>query len=237
MAGKHEPRMALFAFSDLEGRALSDATLGGRVGLLQYGNGDPVAPAGFQVDFCGAADARLDADNQQDLEATDYVFGFPLTWGDERWQWKFGYAHLSSHVGDEFAIRVPGALVDRVNYVRDSLVLGTSYFVSPVWRLYGETGWAFHASGGARPWETQFGTELANPLPVGCWTPFVAVNGRLRQENSFSGDMTLQFGYLRRNMLDQTLRLGAQYYNGKSSQFSFFDRYEQQLGLGVWYDF
>lgn len=238
LAGVHEPRMALVAFSDLDGRSLWDATLGGRVGFLRYGNDDPVQPEGNQLDFYGAAIARLDADHQQDLESTDYVFGFPITYGVGQWQTKFGYAHLSSHLGDERVIRVPGSLNDRVNFVRDSLVFGTSYYANPVWRMYGEAGWAFHRSGGAGPWETQFGTELSRPGPTGRQgTPFLAVNGRLRENKNFGGDFTVQLGWLRRNILEQTLRVGAQYYNGKTSQFEFFDESEQQLGMGIWYDF
>ena len=33
------------------------------------------------------------------------------------------------------------------------------------------------------------------------------------------------------------LRLGVHYYNGESSQFSFFDEHEEQFGFGIWYDF
>lgn len=237
MAGEHEPRMALFTFSNLDGRNLWDATLGGRAGLLRYGNYDPVHPVGYQLDFYGAAIPRLDADRRQNLEATDYVFGLPITFGDEHWQWKFGYAHLSSHMGDEYAIHHAGALAERINFVRDSLVLGTSYYVIPAWRVYGETGWAFNADGGAEPWDAQFGTELANPLPSTAWTPFLAVNGRVRQELDFGGDVTIQAGWLQRGVLGQSLRLGGQYYNGKSNQFQFYTRTEQQLGIGVWYDF
>ncbi|MFO0788678.1 MAG: DUF1207 domain-containing protein [Pirellulales bacterium] len=237
MAGEHEPRMSLFTFSDLDNGFLWDATLGGRAGLVRYGTTDPVNPIGYQLDFYGAANARLDAKEEQDLVATDYVFGFPITWGDAQWQWKFGYAHLSSHLGDEYAIKNPGSLANRINYVRDSVVFGTSYYVAPSWRLYGETGWAFNASGGAEPWDAQFGTEYSNPLPQSRWTPFVAVNGRVREELNFGGDVTIQAGILQRGLLDQTLRLGAQYYNGKSNQFQFFNRTEQQVGIGVWYDF
>jgi hypothetical protein len=87
-AGVHEPRLALVSFYEAsDSRTLWDATLGGRVGLLQYGNGDPFAPEGYQIDFYGAAIARLDTENRQDLDSTDYVFGLPLTWGDEQVQW------------------------------------------------------------------------------------------------------------------------------------------------------
>jgi hypothetical protein len=31
--------------------------------------------------------------------------------------------------------------------------------------------------------------------------------------------------------------LGIEYFNGKSDQFEFFDRYENKIGLALWYDF
>jgi hypothetical protein len=238
MAGVHEPRMAIVAFHEGENRALWDAILGGRGGLFRYGDDDPLQPEGYQLDFYGAAVARLDVENQQDMDSTDYVFGFPLTYGIDQWQFKIGYAHLSSHLGDELAVRVPNTLAERVNYVRDSLVLGTSYYPHPVWRIYAEAGWAFHRSGGADPIETQLGTELSRPGPTGrSFIPFLALNARLRQEHDFGGDLAAQLGWLRRGVFGQTMRLGAHYYNGKSSQFQFFNTSEEQIGMGLWYDF
>ncbi len=237
-AGVHEPRMALVTISDMQGGAFWDATLGGRTGLLQYGNGDPVHPEGYQLDFYGAAIARLDLEQQEDLNSCDYVFGLPITMGNEQWQAKFGYAHLSSHLGDELAIRVPSTLANRDNYVRDSLVWGTSYYLIPAWRLYSEAGWAFHRDGGAGPWETQFGTEISRPGPTGHHSvPFFAINGRLRDDGNVGGDVTAEAGLLRRGILGQTFRVGAHYYNGKSSQSEFYKISEEQIGLGVWYDF
>ncbi|NIL96082.1 MAG: DUF1207 domain-containing protein, partial [Planctomycetales bacterium] len=32
-------------------------------------------------------------------------------------------------------------------------------------------------------------------------------------------------------------RAGLQYYNGKSSQFQFFNESEQQTGFALWYDY
>jgi hypothetical protein len=59
----------------------------------------------------------------------------------------------------------------------------------------------------------------------------------MRQEHDFGGDVALQAGWLRRNILGQTLRFGGHYYNGKSSQAQFFTNSEEQVGMGVWYDF
>jgi hypothetical protein len=229
--------MALVSFYDGDTHAWWDASLGARVGLLRYGDRNPLFPQGWQLDFYGAAIARLDVEHNQDLVSCDYVFGFPLTYGVGNWQFKFGYAHTSSHLGDELAVRDPATLAERVNFVRDGLVLGASCFVLPYWRQYGEVGWAFNADGGARPWEAQIGAEFSRPGPTGPrGAPFAAVNAHLRQEHDFGGDFALQAGWLRRGEYGQTLRVGVHFYTGKSSQFQIFDTSEEQIGLGLWYD-
>src|SRR3954468_22413828 len=237
MAGPQEPRSGIFIFSDLNGDTFGDAALGGRMGFLKYGNNDPTHPEGWQLDFYGAALPRLNLKHQEDLDSCDYVFGLPLTYGNECWQTKFGYAHLSSHMGDEFAIRNPGALADRVNYTRDSLVWGNSYYVAPWCRVYGDVGWAPHCDGFAHRWTTQFGTELSRPGPTLHATPFFAINGRAREDDDWVGDVNIQTGMLHRGILGQTLRYGFDHYNGKSSQSQFQGEHEHQVGFGFWYDF
>ncbi len=237
LAGPHEPRISITPMF-ASNRALWDATVGGRGGVLRYGDCDPLHPQGWQLDVYGASIVRMDAENHQDLDAADFVFGFPITYGIDDWQFKFGYAHLSSHLGDEFAIRNPGALDDRVNYVRDGIVFGSSWFPVPAWRVYGEFDWAFHVSDGAKPIAFQFGNELSRSGPTGLHgTPFLAVNGRLREEANYGGDVTAQTGWLWRGNTGKTFRLGAHYYNGKSSQAQFFNNSEEQVGMGLWYDF
>jgi len=236
LAGPHEPHMALVSFYDGHDRALWDASLGARVGFLRYGDSNPSRPQGYQFDFYGAAIARLDVEHHQDLESTDYVFGFPLTYGIDDWQFKFGYAHVSSHLGDERAIRENNALDERINYVRDGLVFGASRYAYPFLRNYCEVGWAFHTSGGAEPLELQFGSEFSSPAATSRFSPFLAVNAHLREEQSFGGDFALQTGWLRRGEYGQTFRFGLHFFTGKSSQYQFFEESEEQLGLGVWYD-
>jgi len=238
MASVHEPRMAFVSFYELEkGRTLWDPTLGGRVGVLRFGNCDPLHPQGWQLDMEGAVMVRLDVENRQDLDGSDYRFGFPFTYAIDNWQFKFGYYHISSHLGDERMLREP-ALSERINYVRDGFLYGVSFYPVPSCRLYGEVGGAFHFDGGAKPIELQFGTELAPPGPTNQGAvPFFAINGHLRQDHHFGGDVSLQTGWLWRGDFGQTMRTGAHYFNGKSSQYQFYDTFEQQLGIGVWYDY
>jgi hypothetical protein len=237
-AGVKEPRFGIQLIHVTGGRSFWDPTVGARVGLLRFGTTEGLHPEGWEWDVEGAGEPRLTLDHDRDLWDVDFRAGTLLTYGLSNWQFKFGYYHLSSHMGDEFAIKHPGSLDDRINYVRDSLIVGASYFPHPAWRIYGESAWAFHPDGGAEPWEFQFGTELSRPGPTGQnGTPFLALNGHLRQELNFSGDFTAQSGWLWRNESGRTLRIGLHYYNGKSSQYQTFTKFEQQIGVGAWYDF
>lgn len=239
-AGAHEPRISGVLYNETqEGTAVLDVSLGGRVGLLRYGTADKPStgrPQGWQLDMEGAAFPRLNLDASWDVDAVDFRFGLPLTYGRDNWQLKFSYYHLSSHMGDEFAIRT-GKLGERINFSRDALVLGGSIYPLPAWRWYAEAGWAFHYDDGSQPWEFQFGIDYAQPGPTSmAGTPFMAINGHLREDVDYGGNMVLQAGWLWRGENDNAVRLGFHYFNGKSNQFQFFDEFEQQVGAGLWYD-
>ena len=161
-----------------------------------------------------------------------------LTYGIGEWQFKFGYSHLSSHLGDEFAIAnraawpiasitsatrwcwgvvLPGA--------RNAAVRRNGVRVQRRWRrrAVGIPVWhgAFairvrRASVARRSWRSMvtcakktISAATSRPKPAGC--------GAER-----SG---------------QVMRIGAHYFNGKSSQYQTFDKFEQQVGVGLWYDF
>jgi hypothetical protein len=238
-AGVHEPRLGIVSERELsQGQSFWDGTLGARVGLLRYGTSDGMLPQGFELDVEAAAMVRLTLDSLGDFETADYRYGVPLTYGIDNWQFKVAAYHLSSHLGDEFIIENPSSINDRINYVRNEAVLGASYFPEPWMRLYGEVGYSFHCDGGSEPWEVQFGTELSRPGPTGPnGSPFLAINGNLRQEVDWGGDLSTQAGWLWRNETGQVMRLGLHYYNGKSSQYETFNKFEQQVGFGLWYDF
>jgi hypothetical protein len=237
LAGAHEPRIAGIVFADQHGTALLDVPLGGRASLVRYGTEGIGRPLGAELQIEGAAFPRLNLDENWDLDATDFRFGLPLVYGEERWEAKFSYYHLSSHMGDEFAIREM-ALAERINYSRDALVAALAYYPLPAWRWYAEAGWSFHYDEGAEPWEFQFGVDVAQPGPTG-WagTPFFAINGHLREEHDFGGNVVFQAGWLWRGNSTRLMRVGFHYYNGKTNQLEFFDQFEEQIGGGLWYDF
>ncbi len=216
-----------------------DIALGGRVGLARWGRpGTSGRLEGWQLDVEGAGFPRLDLETNRDLLAADFRAGSFLTHGRGRWQSQFGYYHLSSHAGDELLLRNPAFV--RVNYVRDELVASLAYFMTDAIRVYGEAGYAVYTGGGARPWELQFGAELSPPRATRfAPTPFAAVHGNLRQEFNFGGYLVVQAGaqWQGAGPSARRLRAGLEYFNGKSRQYEFFQNFEQQIGMGVWYDY
>lgn len=236
LAGVKEPRCGIVFNHDSYYGWIWDIGLGARVGMIRYGSEDPLHPEGIQLDFEGAALLRIDPEEDRDVVGCDYRFGFPLTWGSGPIRTKFGYYHISAHLGDELMLKNPG--IYRDNYVRDSLVFGKSLYLTPSLRFYGEAAWAFHVDGRAKPWEFQCGMDFS-PLRVGQWAgaPFLALNGHWRQEFDYHGSFTVQTGWQWRNAHGGTFRIGMQYYRGKSEQWSLADRSEDKIGLGVWYDF
>jgi hypothetical protein len=231
----HEPRVGTQWVSDKEDGLLWESSLGGRFGLIRWGPAE--SPEGVQLDFMGGVSVRIDPRDNTNVDAMDFRLAFPITWMSGPHRFKFGYSHLSSHLGDEFLLDNPG--YDRLNYVRDNLTFGYSYYSTPSIRWYGEASYALiHIV--AEPWRFALGAEYAPAVPTGFrGAPFIAVNGDLREEVDFGGAVSAQAGWAWRTDLPATslLRAGIFYYNGKSSQLSFFDQDEEQLGFGLWYDF
>ncbi len=237
LAGVKESRFAGQWVHDVNLGWMWDITLGGRVGILRYGTTSDDHPEGWQLDIEGAGMPRLDLEHKErDLIASDFRFGIPLTYGRGSYQTKFAYYHLSSHLGDEYMVRYSTLL--RRNYSRDVIVWGHSYFLTQDLRLYGEAGWAFNYDGGTEPWEFQVGVDYSPVKPTGHrGSPFVAVNGHLRQEFDFGGNLVVQTGWQWRGHSGHLFRVGLHYFQGMSDQWEFFDQFEDKLGFGIWYDF
>jgi Protein of unknown function (DUF1207) len=236
LAGAKESRLSTQVFHLNGAGTLWDSTLGGRVGIFRYGTDDSAWPQGWQWDLEGSAQLRLEPDDERDLGSADFRAGTGLTYGYVRHRLRMGYYHISSHVGDEFLLKNPG--FDRINYVRDALNLGYSYYWTDNLRLYAETSWAFYGDFTGN-WEFQFGIDYAPARPTGLrGAPFWAINGHLRQELNYSGNLVVQVGWAwRGDRSGHLLRTGLHYYNGMSNQYSFFRDFEQQIGAGLWYDY
>ena len=237
LAGEKEPRFQFVPLVEKNRGLIWEAALGGRAGLLRYGTVDAVDPQGWQFDIEGAVLARVDPEEESDLEAADFRAGFLSTWRFGSDAFKAGYYHLSSHVGDEFLIKNPG--FQRLNYVRDSLIFGWTHDWTPDFQLYGEVAYAFNAEDGAEPWEFQYGLQYNPVAPTGTFgAPFAGFNVHTRQDFDWETGYNLVGGCQWRGAAsNHTLRLGLQFYNGPSIQYSFVNRNETLIGGGLWFDY
>tara|TARA_R100001132_G_C3274471_1_gene96680 strand:+ start:6900 stop:8060 length:1161 start_codon:yes stop_codon:yes gene_type:complete len=237
LAGPKESRMALAILHEKDIGWQMELEAGARVGILRYGSLNDNVLEGWQLDVEGAGPPRLNMEEEMDLDATDFRVGVPLTWRRGAYQAKFAYYHTSAHAGDEYVERNPG--FQRINYVRDAFVLGGGYFPDPDLRLYAEIGYAFNTDGGAQPWELQFGAEFSPVEHSGIFgAPFWAINGYLREEVNWGGNVNIMVGWQWRGDRNNHLfRIGLQYLDGKTMQYAFFNNSEQFVGFGTWYDF
>ena len=236
LAGVKEPRLASKWVYEKDFGWMWDVNLGGRVGILRYGTDDPLNPQGWQIDLEGAALPRLSLEHERDVVSCDYRAGVPLTLASGRNHYKLAYYHLSAHLGDEWMLRFPG--IRRINYSRDVITFGYSNYWTPDLRLYGEVGYAFYRGDYTKPWEFQFGVEYSPAMPMGLRpAPFFAVNGYVREDNDYSGNVTVETGLQWRGNTGHLFRMGMIYFCGMSDQYEFFDYYENKIGMALWYDF
>ena len=133
---------------------------------LALWHGQRFLAAGWQLDVEGAAFPRLDLQHNEDLTSVDFRGGILSTTRQGPWETKFGFYHISSHLGDEYMLRTSPNYT-RLNYVRESLMAGIAAYLNPSVRIYTEAGWAFQEDGGAKPWEFQFGIDCSSPEPTG----------------------------------------------------------------------
>ncbi|MBQ7813700.1 MAG: DUF1207 domain-containing protein, partial [Thermoguttaceae bacterium] len=141
LAGRKEPRLQSIITYDDDYGTLWDITLGGRAPIFRYGTTDVVRPEGWELELEGAALLRLDWERNRNLAATDYRAGVPLVYGTKRWQFKTGYYHVSSHLGDNYLM---DDFRPRVHYSRDSVLFGFAFTPTDAVRMYAEADLAFH---------------------------------------------------------------------------------------------
>ena len=235
LAGPKEPRFGLVMARQSGFGTIWDANIGARFSLLRFGTTTAYRPEGFEVQLEGAAQPRLQPLlDSSPLVSTDYRIGVPVVYCDGPWQFKTGYYHISSHLGDEYMILHP--TVDRINYVRDAIMFAVGYYYNEDLRLFFEFDYAANVGDGAEPVEFQMGLDYSPAVRRGA--PFFAVYGNLRQEVDFGGFFVVETGWQwRGGAAMHTFRLGVQYINGQSSQYEFFNTFEQHAGFGIWYDY
>ena len=206
---------------------------GGHFGMLRL---EPSAAGGrfWQVSIDAGLDALFDSQFKNDAIGWDGNYGLTVTTATSTSPLAFKVAllHLSAHLGDEYQDRTG---IQRINYTREELALGTAWRFRPRWRAYGELGLAYRMrSDGQDRWRWESGVEYeARPTPFGgrmAW--YGAVDFSAFQERDWRLDTALQGGLVTRSG-GHTYRVFAQWYDGRVTLGEFFRYSEASFSVGL----
>ncbi|MBI2933451.1 MAG: DUF1207 domain-containing protein [Planctomycetes bacterium] len=193
---------------------------------------DPVTQEGFDVGIEGAVLSRFDYDENWDIDAADYRFGFPIGYRQGRISGKFHIWHLTSHRGDEYMSRTGSRAI---RYHKDEVAVAMAYDVTPELRVYVDAGWGFYIGTPNEPWRFQLGWEWVGQ---GLWEDaprtFVACDLKWREETA-DWALNLQTGWwLVQDVPGTTagVRILLEYYRGMAAQTQFPDERNHYWALG-----
>ena len=140
-ADPKEPRFfvsALKVDSTIQNTTVAAVGFGENFGIVRHGS----SPRnGWQLGISAAVFAQFDLESESsDLMNADYVIGVPVTWRHDDWSGRVRVYHQSSHLGDEFLLRVQP---ERVNLSFESIEVLVAHDFGGL-RAYGGGEYLFH---------------------------------------------------------------------------------------------
>jgi hypothetical protein len=237
MASPYAPRMGVMmtSLSNSTTTRTIDTAIGGEFGLVRWAASDGVGLQ-FQQDVFAVVFSRFS--NEEAFTAADFRFGLPLTFAYDNWHWHIGYEHTSTHAGDDF-IQNTGIL--RYRLIRDELAAGVDYVFWNQLRIYGEYGYAFYLQNpaGGPPGRFGWGLEWSKRETTDWYgQPFAAFDMAVRGDENYTLNVTTQVGWQWRDSAsNRSLRVGLEYYTGRSPFGQFNQVRESYTGVGMWFDF
>jgi opacity protein-like surface antigen len=198
--------------------------LGGRFGLVRFGEWQADIEAGFTGQF--------DIEHSLDNVGWDGTYGFLISTAlGNGVSVQLGTKHISSHVGDEYAERTGR---QRIGYTREELVAGAAWSIDDHWRTYGEVGWGYKTKEeiGQERGRLQLGLEHEASLGdrLG-W--YAALDLQAFEERDWQVDPTLQAGLLV-PAGDRRWRVGLAVHDGAVPIGEFYQVDETYVALGLW---
>ncbi len=140
-ADPKEPRFfvsALKVNSAIQNTTIAAVGFGENFGIVRHGSNPQ---QGWQLGISAAVFAQFDLESESsDLMNADYVIGVPVTWRHNDWSGRVRVYHQSSHLGDEFLLRVQP---ERVNLSFESIEVLVAHDFGGI-RAYGGGEYLFH---------------------------------------------------------------------------------------------
>ena len=235
-ASKREPRMMVqgTSYENYVNTRTLETSIGTTLGLFR------ITPPGhdwaFQIDFFGVVHSRL---SPEDLMASDYRFGVPLTFHWADFHGKISFEHTSAHLGDEYQ---RNTRVLPYNFSKDEAVLGVGhYFLERSLRVYGQVSYAFFQDVVNDPnrYRYDLGFQYIAPGGGSVGSPFIAAHVDYQGLQKFQANYNAQAGWIWRNPTQRlsNVRVFAEYYKGRSPYGQFLFNREDFYGVGLSCDF
>ena len=189
----------------------------------------PESREGIQFDLVASVFTRFDEDLK--LTSSDYLFALPFSWRRGPWDARFGYSHMSSHLGDEY-IKDTGA--ETVSVSRGEVLFGVARRFSNGVRLYGEgfygAGTRGIPEGEKDRWE--LGAEWVRDHDG----LFAALDVEMKANQDYTPNTTAQIGWQWTSGSKRAARLAIEYYGGKSPYGQFPDEDEDWIAAEMAFD-
>lgn len=242
LADPGRPHFAL-AFASVDDVGVADSgnarhlvSLGARAGLARWTSRAPRALA-VQVDLYAGFNGQFDRDYSNDNIGWDGVYGLLGTMRvTGTLALRTGVAHVSSHVGDEYAERTGR---QRINYTREELLVGASWKPLPRWRVYAELGAAYDLRNEALQEEGRWQVGAEYQLAEGLWRTslgwYAAVDLQGMEERDGEVDLSARVG-LNLPGRSRDWRVGLAWYDGRVPIGEFFQDDQSYLAFGLWLD-
>ena len=193
---------------------------------------------GLQIGISAAVFAQFNLDAPSaDLINADYIVGFPLTYRRGPLSMRARIYHQSSHLGDEFLLRVQP---QRVNFSYESAEFLVSYDFWRNWRIYGGGEYLFHREPSElKPRIFHAGVEYRSDVILFKDAYFIGgIDIKRHEEHNWAHDFSTKFGlqFGRDEVGQRNIRLLAELFKGYSPHGQFYNQrtryYGLQLGFG-----
>ena len=175
-----------------------------------------------------------------DLINTDFFLALFAAYRHDSFSALVRFFHQSSHLGDELLLRQTRP--NRLNLSYEGIDAKLSYDLPWGFRVYAGGGYLIDVNPpNIGQGFTQVGAEFRSPRAfVRDWLrPIAGVDFQFREENRWATDFSLRAGFELDSVsvLNRSLQLMFEYYNGHSFEGQFFSQPVEYVGVGARFNF
>ena len=238
-ADPKEPRFfvsTLKVNSDIQETTIAAVGFGENFGIVRRGSNPE---KGWQLGISAAVFAQFDLETESsDLMNADYVIGIPVTWRHDDWSGRVRVYHQSSHLGDEFLLRVEP---ERVNLSFESIEVIVAHDIYGI-RAYGGGEYLFHhepsdiANGLVHvglDWRSSEVAFRLSHLAAAHWVAGIDV--KRWQQNDWATQVSAKTGLEFAPLKNRARRwsLLVEYFDGASPYGQFYQDDLQYIGIAI----